>query len=67
MKPGTLVKCPLWGKGIVVEELFQINGPGTRPVVLVLWNKPKTTHRGVKLTTLKICVGDLTIISEVAE
>jgi hypothetical protein len=26
MKPGTLVKCPLWGKGIVVEELFQING-----------------------------------------
>ena len=45
MKPGTLVKCPLWGKGIVVEELFQINGAGTRPVVLVLWNKPKTTDR----------------------
>ena len=63
MKVGTYVEHPKWGKGIVVEELFHINGDEFPPAVLVLWNKPKTMKNGQKLLTLKVYEKNLTIIS----
>ena len=67
MNEGTLVYHPEWGKGLVVENLFHINGDYFPPAVLVLWNKPKTMKSGAKLTTLKIYEEELTILSEPAE
>jgi len=67
MKVGTYVEHLQWGKGIVVEELFHINGDEFPPAVLVLWNKPKTMKNGNKLITLRIYEKDLTIISEATE
>jgi len=66
MNEGTLVYHPEWGKGLVVENLFHINGDYFPPAVLVLWNKPKTMKSGAKLTTLKIYEEELTILSEPA-
>ena len=66
MNEGTLVYHPEWGKGLVVENLFHINGDYFPPAVLVLWNKPKTMKNGHKLTTLKIYEEELTILSEPA-
>ena len=66
MKEGTLVYHPEWGKGLVVENLFHINGDEWPPAVRVLWNKPKMMKSGVKLTTLKIYEEELTILSETA-
>ena len=66
MNEGTLVYHPEWGKGLVVENLFHINGDYFPPAVLVLWNKPKTMKSGAKLTTLKIYKEELTILSEPA-
>ena len=63
MKVGTYVEHLQWGKGIVVEELFHINGDEFPPAVLVLWNKPKTMKSGQKLTTLRIYEKNLTTIS----
>ena len=54
MKVGTYVEHLQWGKGIVVKQLFHINGDEFPPAVLVLWNKPKTMKNGQKLTTLKV-------------
>ena len=66
MKEGTLVYHPEWGKGLVVESMFHINGDEWPPAVRVLWNKPKTMKHGGKLTTLKIYEQELTILSETA-
>ena len=66
MKEGTLVYHPEWGTGLVVENLFHINGDYFPPAVRVLWNKPKTMKNGGKLTTLKIYEEELTILSEAA-
>ena len=66
MKEGTLVCHPEWGKGLVVESMFHINGDEWPPAGRVLWNKPKMMKSGVKLTTLKIYEEELTILSEAA-
>ena len=65
MKAGTYVEHLQWGKGIVVKQLFHINGDEFPPAVLVLWNKPKTMKNGQKLLTLKVYEKNLTIISGV--
>lgn len=64
MKEGTLVYHPEWGKGLVIEALFHTTGDKWPPAVRVLWNKPKTTKNGGKLTILKIYEQELTILSE---
>ena len=66
MKEGTLVYHPEWGKGLVVESSFHINGDEWPPAVRVLWNKPKMMKNGGKLTTLKIYEEELTILAETA-
>jgi hypothetical protein len=68
MKAGTYVEHRMWGKGIVIEQLFHIAGNANfPPAVVVLWNKPRTMKNGHKMVTLKIYERDLTIISEVEE
>ena len=58
----------MWGKGIVIEQLFHIAGNANfPPAVVVLWTKPRTMKSGHKMVTLKIYERDLTIISEVEE
>ena len=54
MKEGTLVYHPEWGKGLVVESMFHINGDEWPPAVRVLWNKPKTMKNGGKLSLIHI-------------
>jgi hypothetical protein len=68
MKVGTFVEHTQWGKGIVIEKIpvrskcpFYL----PNPIVLVLWNKPRTMKNGKKLLTLRFYETDLTIISGV--
>ncbi len=65
MKEGTLVYHPEWGKGLVVESMFHINGDEWPPAVRVLWNKPIFFDFGSETAaTFKVYEEELTILSE---
>ena len=64
MKVGTYVEHIQWGKGIIIEELFHINGGGS-PCCFGSLEQSRTMKNAYKMTTLKVYEKNLTIISGV--